>query len=321
MVEASKYSNDVLLKGVIELLVKDDPILERLKFKDIKGNGLTYDVETTMSTAAFYSVNEAWNESTSVVTQHTAFTHILGGDADVDNFLKATRGNLQDLMQEQIAAKTKAIRWVFNETALYGYTITETKRFDGIHYLLRSSTYNTVPVGNDGVPQALKLIKLEEAVDMIKDGKADVILMTKAMRREINQYLNGVGGMTKEMISGKTVQTLFDIPIVVSDFLSDKESCDRDYGSGSSGDYGHQYTDGTALGNDQSSTSIFIVQFADNALSGVQSDGGMRIDRFPKLENKDGSRTRIVWYPGIMIQSIITCAKVTGISPTATVGA
>ena len=100
LVEASKYSNDVLQRGIIELIVKDDPILDRLPFKDIVGNGLTYDVETTMSGADFYSVGDTWVESTGTVTQHTAHTKILGGDADVDNYLKATRSNVQDLMAE-----------------------------------------------------------------------------------------------------------------------------------------------------------------------------------------------------------------------------
>ena len=131
LVEASKYSNDVLQKGVIELLVKDDPILERLQFKTIKGNGLTYNVETTMSGADFYAVGDTWVESTSTVTPTTAVTTILGGDADVDNFLKATRSDTNDLMGEQIDAKIKTIRRTFNETLLYGYVTTETKRFDG----------------------------------------------------------------------------------------------------------------------------------------------------------------------------------------------
>ena len=105
----------MLQKGVIELLVKDDPLLKKLPFKDIKGNGLTYNVETTLSGAKFYHVGDVWVESTSVVTQATAHTAILGGDADVDNFLQATRGDLQNLMQEQIVAKTKAIKKTFLE--------------------------------------------------------------------------------------------------------------------------------------------------------------------------------------------------------------
>ena len=317
LVEASKYSNDVLQRGIVELIVKDDPILEKLKFKDIKGNGLTYNVETTMSTAQFYNVGDTWVESTSVVTPATAFTHILGGDADVDNFLIATRSNVQDLMQEQIEAKTKAINHAFNLTLLYGYATTETKKFDGLQYLLRSATYNTVPVGTSSTPTLLSLAKVEEAVDMIKNGKGSVILMTKLMRRSINKYLNGVGGITKGDIQGKTVQTLFDIPIVVSDFLSNDESCDLKYGDTY---YGHNYADGTGLGDDDNGTSIFVLQFADNALCGLQSMP-ITTEKFDKLETKDASRVRIKWYPSIMVQSIISCSKVTGVAPTGVVTA
>jgi len=316
LVEASKYSNDVLQRGIIELLVKDDPVLERLQFKDIKGNGLTYNVETTMSNAQFYDVGDTWVESSSVVTPATAFTKILGGDADVDNFLKKTRSDQNDLMGEQIDAKIKALRWAFNLQLLYGYATTETKAFDGIQYLLRSTTYNTVTVASvTETPAALSLAKVEEAIDMVKNGKADMLLMSKALRRYINKFLNGVGGITKTDIQGKTVQTLFDVPVAVSDYVSNGESCDLDYNSSN---YGHNYADGTGLGDDDGATSIFVLQFGPKALCGVQSLP-ITTEKFDKLETKDASRVRIKWYPSIMLQSIISCAKVTGIDYDGTV--
>jgi len=42
LVEAEKLSNDVLLQGVIETVVKDSPVLQTLPFIQIQGNGLTY---------------------------------------------------------------------------------------------------------------------------------------------------------------------------------------------------------------------------------------------------------------------------------------
>ena len=316
LVEASKYSNDVLQRGIIELIVKDDPILSRLPFKDIVGNGLTYDVETTMSGADFYSVGDTWVESTGTVTQHTAHTKILGGDADVDNYLKATRSNVQDLMAEQIEAKTKAIRHAYLNTFFYGYAATETKRFDGVHQLLTSETYNTIAVGGSGSPAVLSMEKVEELIDLITDGKPDMLVMTKQMRRSINVYLKSVGGLTYDESANKRVQTILEVPVHVSDFLSNDEACDKDYGSG----YGHQPTDGTALGDDDNSTSIFALQFGAKALSGVQSMG-ITTEKFAKLENKDGARTRIKWYPGLMMQSIISCSKLTGLQPAGTVTA
>lgn len=319
--EAAYRSNDILQIGIIEKLVYDDPILMRLPFKDIVGNGLTYDVEATMSTANWYGVNETWTESTSTVDQTTAVTHILGGDADVDNFLQATRSNLQDLMTEQITAKVKAIKKSYMEMFWYGYYYAgsggDAKGFDGLHYLIRS--YQTNPYVNSfavndsstGNPNPAATTELEEAVDAVKNGKPDLMVMTKQCRRNLNAYLNGTGGITKEVLEGRTVQTMFEVPIGISDYLSDDESCDSVLYLG--GDYGHDYTDGTALANGDSSTTVFVLRFGPEAVCGIQS---MPITTVPlgSLETKDATRVRIKWYPGLMLQSIITASKYSGIS-------
>ena len=41
--EASKLSSDVLMQGVVEIIVRDSPVLQRLPFVEIVGNGLTYN--------------------------------------------------------------------------------------------------------------------------------------------------------------------------------------------------------------------------------------------------------------------------------------
>ena len=43
--EAAKLSNDMLLQGVVETIVKDSPVLQRMPFIEIVGNGLTYNQE------------------------------------------------------------------------------------------------------------------------------------------------------------------------------------------------------------------------------------------------------------------------------------
>jgi hypothetical protein len=39
LAEASKLSNDVLLTGVVETIIKDSPILQSLPFIELIGNG------------------------------------------------------------------------------------------------------------------------------------------------------------------------------------------------------------------------------------------------------------------------------------------
>jgi hypothetical protein len=326
LVEAAKRSNNVLQKGVLELFIKDDPILQKLQFKDIKGNGLTYNEETTLSDAQFYAVNDTWVEGTSTITPATAVTQILGGDADVDNFLRITRGNMQDLMAEQIDSKTKAIKRTFLDMFWYGDKDNDLNGFNGLHNLINrvssAESYNTVPTAtSSGTPILLSLERVEEALDAIKNGSADVVVMTKLMRRYINKYLNGVGGITKTDIQGETVQTLFEVPIVTSDHLSNDESCDQSYTDvWGNTRYGHNGDDGVALGDDDNGTSIFCLQFGPKAVCGIQSLA-MTTEKFKKLETKDASRVRIKWYPGLMFQSLISSSKVTGISPTGTVTA
>jgi hypothetical protein len=326
LVEATKYSNDVLQKGVVELLVKDDPILEQLQFKDIVGNGLTYNQESTLSGAQFYEVGDTWTESTSAVTQVTAVTKILGGDADVDNFLKATRSNEQDLMQEQIAAKTKAIKRTYLDAFFYGYfTGGNTKDFDGLQYLIRRTTSgseNTIATAtSSGTSILLSLERAEAAKDLIKLNEPDVVVMSKLMRRSINKFLNGVGGITKTDVQGKTVQTLFDVPVVVSDHIRNNESADLQYGTNeaSANVYGHNYADGDG-DDDDGGTSMFFLKFAPEACSGIQSLG-VTVDRIGKLETKDAERVRIKWYPGLMLQNLVSCSKVTGIDANGSVAA
>ena len=48
LAEASKLSNDVLLQGVVETIVKDSPVLQKLPFIEIVGNGLTYNKESVL---------------------------------------------------------------------------------------------------------------------------------------------------------------------------------------------------------------------------------------------------------------------------------
>ncbi len=116
LAEAAKLSNDVLLTGVVETIIKESPVLQSLPFIEIVGNGLTYNRENAAAAAGFFDVGDTWTESTPTFTQITATLKILGGDADVDNFLVATRSNIQDLEAAIVQLKAKAVQQKFDET-------------------------------------------------------------------------------------------------------------------------------------------------------------------------------------------------------------
>jgi hypothetical protein len=251
----------------------------------------------------------------------------LGGDADVDNYLEETRGDQQGLMAEQIVAKTKAIKRSYLDAFFYGYrTGGVTKDFDGLQYLVRrtdTGSSNTIAVAtSSGTGLLLSLERAEAAKDLVKHEEPQLCVMSKYMRRSINKYLNGVGGITKTEVQGKSVQTLADIPVVVSDHIRNNESADLQYGTNeaSAAVYGHNYAD-TDGEDDDSSTTIFFLRLAPEAVCGIQSGGPINTVRIGDLETKDAKRVRIRWYPGLMFQNLVMCSKVTGILPSGTVTA
>jgi len=42
LTEAAKLSNDVLLQGIVETIIKECPLLQTMPFIEIVGNALTY---------------------------------------------------------------------------------------------------------------------------------------------------------------------------------------------------------------------------------------------------------------------------------------
>ena len=53
LAEASKLSNDILLQGVVETIVKESPILQVMPFIEIVGNGLTYNQDCSLENQCF----------------------------------------------------------------------------------------------------------------------------------------------------------------------------------------------------------------------------------------------------------------------------
>jgi len=222
LAEAAKLSNDILLTGVIETVIQDSPVLQVLPFIEIVGNGLTYNRENAAATAAFYDVGDTWTESTPTFTQITATLKILGGDADIDNFLIATRSNVQDLEAAIVRLKAKALQQKFEDTFVNGDTAVDAKAFDGIDKLCPAG--QTVSMGTNGA--TLTLAKLDELIDLIKGGKPDMLVMSKRSRRTLNSLARASGSFldTERNEFGTMMQFYDGIPVGLSDNISDAKT-------------------------------------------------------------------------------------------------
>ncbi len=290
LTEASKLSNDILLSGVIETVVYDSPVLQALPFIEIVGNGLTYNRENAAATAAFYEVGDAWSESTPTFTQITATLKILGGDADVDNFLRATRSNLQDLEAAVVQLKAKAVQQKFDDAFINGDTTTDSKAFDGVDKACAAG--QTVAMGTNG--GTLTLDKLDEAIDKIKGGKPELLLMSKRSRRKLTSLSRATGSGILESDRnqfGQMVQYYDGIPVGVTEWIADNKT----------------------VGSSTDCSTIYALQVGEGAVTGLTSPGGLQVERVGSLESKDASRVRVKWYASVALFNTLKLSKLSGV--------
>jgi len=301
LAEGAKLSNDILLQGVIEETIYDSPILQRLPFIEVIGNALTYNRENALPSIDFYAVGDTWAESAPTFNQITATLRIMGGDADVDNYIKGTRSNVQDIEAAVIALKAKSLAHKFDEMFIYGDNTTNPKEFDGIRLTIDTTAAGSQVLAMGATGATLTLAKLDEMIDKVKGGRPDLLLMSKRSRRKIVALARAAGTnlQIQQGILGQQVLAYGDMPIGVSDWILDTHTLVGSVETATTGAV---------------SSTIYALRFGEGALCGISGPGGMNVERIGQLETKDATRTRIKWYTSICLFSTVSVAALIGVT-------
>jgi len=290
-VEAAKLTNDMLLAGVIETIVSESSVLQLLPFEEVLGTAITYNRENVPPTVDWYAPGDTWGEDTPTFSQKTATLKILGGDADVDNFLQQTYRNPNDLEAEVLLQKAKATAYEFSDTFYSGNAATNAKQFSGLTKLATDESREKAAGANGA---ALTLDMMDELIDEIKPGKPDALLMAKRTRRKLSALRRSSGNLLETGVDAFGQRALYydGIPLLVDDFISTTET------QGSSG---------------ATTSSIFAVKFGRGGISGLQN-GGIQVEQVGELETKDATRHRIKWYCGLALFNPLGIYRLKGIT-------
>lgn len=289
-VEAAKLTQDLLLRGVIETIVKESQVLSLLPFFEVTGTALTYNREVTMPEASWYDAGDTWSEATPTFTPVSATLKILGGDADVDNYLQATYANPNDIEAEVIAARAKAIAHAFSDAFFNGDDSVNPKQFDGLTQAIPVS--QTVSPGPNGGTLTLSL--MDQLIDLVKPGRPDALFMSRRTRRKLSDLRRSLGALLETDVDAFGRRALFydGIPLIVDDFISDTQ----------------------VKGSGTNLSSIYAVKFGQGVgVTGLEH-GGIQVEEVGDLETKDATRWRIKWYCGLAVFSELGVARLDGIS-------
>jgi hypothetical protein len=223
---------------------------------------------------------------------------ILGGDADIDQYVATTRSNVQDIEAAVLQLKAKAVAYEFEDEFIYGDTAVDAKGFDGLHKLTASG--QQVHLGSGTTPAALSLKKLDEAIDLVKPGKPDFLLMSRRTRRGISAYARALTSPVQFDTGdfGRRVMFYDGIPVIESGFQVDTETIASAAYSAKTGG---------------ASSSIFAVKVGEGHLAGL-TNGGIQVENVGALETKDARRWRCKWYVSLALFSTIAISCLDGIS-------
>lgn len=305
LTEAAKLSQDQLRRGVIETIIDESPLMQRLPFITVQGNAYAYVREGGLGGAAFRKVNEGYTPSEGNFTEHSTKLAILGGEADVDRFLVQTQGGqVADLRAAVTAQKAKAVRLAFHKALVKGTGTSSAKDFEGLDKIVTGSEQELV-AATDGMPiigagsddrQAF-FDKIEELIASV-DGTPAMLLMNRqtlakfksAARRE-SSY-----DETRDAF-GKAISAYQGIPLV-------------DMGNDEAGApiIGQNEVQGAA----ENASSIYAVRFGDDAVAGL-TNGGVQVYDLGELNEKPVYRTRIEFYCGLAVHKVQAAAVLRGV--------
>jgi len=353
LAEASKLSTDILLKGIIETVIKDSPILEKLPFIQITGNSLKYNREKTLPTVGWYApVTGTWTTSEPAFEQCSASLCVLGGDADVDNFLKATRSNIQDLEAAVIEQKAKALRHEFENAFLNADG--SSNQPTGLYHIMKGTAWTAdteMAVGDIVVPTAglengfrcectavagdKKTHATTEPTWPTTEGATVVDDQVTWTCRYGSHLGSGANGATLTLTS---LDKLIDLVrggkpdlLLMSrrsrrkiQNLARAAGTNLLIGEGKLGEVVEYYNgipvaisdwvkDNYTVGTSSDCSAIFAFQMGEGAVCGLSSPEMIQVERLGSLETKDASRTRVKWYVSLALFSVVKAAMLTGV--------
>ncbi|MDT0149987.1 phage major capsid protein [Priestia aryabhattai] len=270
--QAELYTNDTLQAGVIETIARESAVLEKLPFMTIAGNSYKYDLEDALPTVDFRKVNTGYEANEGTIVQKTEGLVILGGEVDVDRFVAQVKGNVNDIRAIQTQMKAKAVANTYTLKFFKGDAdATGGMEFDGIDNRLDASqVIQPAKLDAEAGVGELSIADLHKLLDLVEGG-ADVLYMSKKVRREIQALFEGQTHYIQvgKDEFGRPVEMFGDVQI-------------------------RTVSDSILTGGD-----IYAVKFGImSAVSGL-TNGGVQVRDLGELDTLPVFRTRIEFYCGL----------------------
>jgi hypothetical protein len=305
LVQGAKLSNDVVLHGILDLVIKAHDLFEYLLWDELVGTAFTKVTMVTEPTVAHILPTESTSEDTGDWTSSAVGLKIAIGDADIDQFMERSYSNVQDLKTAVLQKKMKALLDKMGYMSIYGCEATylglagDTRYPVGLRKLIGAdaASGNVMAAGAAGA--ALTLDMLDQLIDMVQGGSPTHLLMNKALRRKIKALARAAGTnlTVQEGKLGQAVEMYGTAKICISDHMLQTHIVATS---------AETAITGGACG------TIYALRLDEDGFRGRINGGGIMHNSIGQLETKDAERERFKAYYNYDVLNPISCAALIG---------
>lgn len=282
LAEYKKQSQDPLRQGVIQTFIDNAPVLNFLKFDQINGGAIEFNIEKVLPTTGFRAINAPYISSEGEIETKTEALKVAGGKITVDRATRKMYGDAR--LATSIDMKVKSLARTFSVAFFKGDGTGDS--FTG----LQSRATTTIDQGTG----ALSLSNLRRA-KVTSQGSGKVYFMGEEMYLRLSDAVNDptLSNVTRSVDAfGNEVLFFAGVPCVIA-------------GADASGDQILDFTETT------STTSIYLVCFDPNGVAGVQN-GDMETYYLNQKDVNEGFD--IEWLVNYLLQDPKSVVRVLGIT-------
>jgi hypothetical protein len=312
MGDMAMQSTDPLERGVIKRFTTTSDLAKVMTWKKIQGSTYKYRLEEQLSGISWRRVNEAYPESTGVISPRQEELKIIGGEFFIDKALvRLSRrgGDSIDLVAEQADMKARALARELERAFFEGDDLVDPDEMTGLRRRLTGAqVIDASAAGTPGTGGVLTQGHVDTLLDAIAMDVGSVHIFTsKVVRRKFTTIVNTATGAVRINYTdidklGKQIQAYDGIPIhVVEDDWDASTILDaEDPGDGTADTY-----------------SMYAVAFGDQGVTGLVNGDGPLVDCYRVTDETEsgppGEKWRCECYPGMAIHHPRAAARLRAI--------
>ena len=323
LADYQKLDKDMIVQAIYDWIFQSDSgFLSKLAVREVKGNGIKYDVKTARAAVSFQDPMDDIPETTPTFVQRSAALYVAIKDTLVSKFAVATNST-QNPEFVQIKSDIEDFTAAINNILVLGQTTTagSTKQPKGMLKLISEleseattdldAINNGQVIANSATSGALTLDKLDELIDAVNG--ANFLMMSKMSRRKLNILARASGSILKVEQDGfgRFIQMYNDLPVYINTNIPNNLP-DSIASVLTTATYDPSTT--RAGGNDNS--PIFCGRVGDEGAFCANQAIPLTQELVGTSQKKDAEIRRVKWYHGFAAYDKYSLAVLTGCCPT-----